>query len=165
MPYTAAAPAPSATWRTARPGALFGVLLLVACMLLAACSAPPKSRLRSVEVVAAIDANHGSPTALDLVFVYDVEALKRLPGTGPAWFESKRALAGELGNAIEVLALEISPGSVFKPSLSPAHEQAIAVFSYTNYEGKAGHQRGVLTGFRKMRIHLAADRVDYMGEQ
>jgi len=156
---------PRATWPAPGLRALLGVLLLVACTLLAACSAPPKSRLRSLEVVAAPDANRGAPTALDLVFVYDVEALKRLPDTGPAWFESKDALAGELGNAIGVLVLEIPPAVVFNQTFSPKHEQAIAVFSYTSYADKAGHPRGTLTGFRKMRVHLASDRVDYIGEQ
>lgn len=147
------------------PRAFFSALLLVACTLLAACSAPPKSRLRSLDVVAASDANQNSATALDLVFVYDAAALARLPDTGPEWFESSGALSEELGNAIDIVALQIPPASVFSLPISSRHDQAIAVFIYSNYEGKAGRQRGVLTGFRKMRIHLASDRIDYNGEQ
>lgn len=150
---------------TPRPGAVFGVLILAACTLLAACSAAPKSHLRSLDVAAAFDANQNTATALDLVFVYDVAALERLPGAGPQWFEHKAALSGELGNAVDIVTLQIPPGSVLDVALPSRRDQAIAVFSYANYVDKAGHPRGTLTGFGKMRIHLASDRVDYIGEQ
>ena len=139
--------------------------MLVACTLLASCSAPPKSRLRSVDVVAQVDANQNSATAHDIVFVFDEAALEQLPATSPEWFKRKSLLTDELGNAIGILSLEITPGSVIKPSLPPKHDQAIAVFSYAYYMDRAGHPRGTLTGFRRVRIRLASDHVDYIGER
>lgn len=146
-----------------RIGAFFCSLMFGACALLPAYSAPPKTQLLSVEVRADADANQGFPTALDLVFVYDEAALERLPHTSAQWFERRNVLLGELGKSVKIVALEIAPASTVTPSLPSAGKPAIAVLGYTNYQGEASQTKSTLTGFRSVRIRLAADRLDYKG--
>lgn len=111
------------------------------------------------------DANLHSPVALELVYVFDQEALDRLPKTGPEWFSRRSALHRELGKAIKSEYYELPLGSILKVDILPDYHKAIAVLSYTDYSDTKALAVGNLSEFRKASIRLMYDRVDYSGTQ
>lgn len=137
------------------------LLPVLACLLAACSSGPPKTRLRGIEVAAALGANANTATALDVVFVFDPAALPLLPKTGPEWFEHKAALAGGLANAIEVVSVQVPPAAALTLPLPARHARAIGVYSFANYVAPAGQPVANLTPFRQVTLRLAPERIDY----
>jgi type VI secretion system protein len=146
----------------ARPWALVGVLVLAVCTGGCAASLPWRTG-RQVQVEAQPGANQGNATELDIVFVYEKEALALLPKTGPKWFQSRAALRAALGSDIAVLSLQV-------PSASPPldvkwpkrSEKSAAVLSFANYLSAEGRPVGDLTAFECVRMTLTTSSVDYI---
>lgn len=148
----------------------FSCLLL--CLALGGCAAVksagqwlgllPLNPLREVQISAAADANGSSATQLDIVWVLDATAQAQLPKTGPQWFAGKAALLAGRSSELLVLHLEVPVGSTVQSlSLPAGHDQALAVLVYPNYIAPGGQAMGTVTGFRCVRIELAAAVVDY----
>lgn len=145
---------------------------LLAASLLASCAAVkdagqwlglvPMNPLSEVQVAAAADANDSSATAVDLVWVFDTNALAQLPKTGPAWFAAKPALLAGRAGDLAVVHLEVPVGSAQQALPLPAqHRKAIAVLAYVNFLAPAGQPMATLTAYRCVRIELAAQSVSY----
>lgn len=148
-------------------------LLLSLCMASAGCSSisdllfgkgPPRTPLREITVSADIAANGGNATLLDIVFVYDIAAVARLPQTGPAWFQQKSALQNALADGIDVVSLQIPAASPdFKVALPNRVSRAVGVYALADYIGAGGQPIGNLTPWRRASIRLAPDTVVYTG--
>ncbi|HSC80074.1 MAG TPA: hypothetical protein VLC08_06960 [Chitinolyticbacter sp.] len=146
------------------------VFLLALIALLTGCTTvkkwvygdPLPAEVKSVRVVAEIGANGDNATALDLVFVYDVNALALLPKTGPEWFAQKRALQASLATGIDVVPLEVPPATVIAAAPMPRrHGKAIGVYAFPNYVAAAGQAVGKLTPFKRATVRLMPDTVEY----
>ncbi|MBA3774461.1 MAG: hypothetical protein H0X13_18820 [Ramlibacter sp.] len=122
----------------------------------------PTSPLRHVKVVAELDANSLTATAIDLVFVYDDTALAVLPKTGPEWFANKDALMAGLALSVDVVRLQIPRGkTVDEAPLPRRHRKAVAVYSYANYITPGGQPQGKLTPYKCAQITLGASAISY----
>jgi type VI secretion system protein len=138
--------------------------LLTLLVLLAACSSsPPKTRVRSVQVVAEVNANQNTATALDIVFVYDTTSASMLPKSGPDWFDKKAGLVSGLANAIDVVALQVPPAMTVAVPLPKKYKKAIGVYSYANYLEAAGQPMGNITPYKTATIRLKPDSIVYIG--
>lgn len=150
--------------RTLLPPALLPPALLPLALLLAACSsAPPTTRIASIQIIADSRANDNTATDLDLVFVYDAALPSTLPRTGPDWFVKRAALEAGLATSIEVVHVQLPPGKQWSAKLSARQHKAIAVYSYPNYIPAKGQEMRNLTPFNNMTINLLPDRIDYQG--
>ena len=136
---------------------------VLGCALAACSGIPPKTVINHIQVLADIDANQNSATALDIVFVYDSNALGLLPKTGPEWFNHKSILINTLATSMDLVSIEIPPGTTVALALPKNYEKAIAVYSFANYVGSAGQPMGNLTPFKNMTIHLTSDTIQYLG--
>lgn len=140
--------------------ALFLPIALTA--LLTGCSSsPPRTSIKDIQVVAEVNANQNTATALDIVFVYDTTAASLLPKTGPDWFDKKSALVNGLATGIDVVSLQIPPAMAVDVKLPSRASKAIGVYSYANYLGAAGQPLGNLTPYKKMAIRLTPDTILY----
>jgi type VI secretion system protein len=140
-------------------------VVLLPCLALAGCSllhkGTPRTRIRSVEVIAQQDANRSSATAIDVVFVYAGGAVPLLPTTGPAWFQQKAGLMNALGGGVEVVSLEVPPPYRLVQLAMPRHaRRAIRVLAYANYLGAAGQAPIDLTAYRRVTLHLLENRIE-----
>ncbi len=141
-------------------------LILSTLLLLAPIThaAEPTSALRSVRVTADVAANNSTATALDLVFVYDKVAATALRKNGPEWFAQKAALVGSLGTQIDVVSLQVPPGTVIEQVALPARaRRAAAVLCFVNFIDPAGQAVADLTRFRRVEIRLLESGVTYTG--
>lgn len=140
-----------------RRAAGLGITALLACMVLASCSlfsGPKTTSLSQIRVVAEVNANQDSATELDVVFVYDSDAMAQLPKTGPQWFDSKAALMAGVASAIDVVSVQIPPATLADVRLPARHSSAIAVYVYANYLSTAGQPMSNITPYRKVTIWL-----------
>jgi type VI secretion system protein len=141
---------------------------LLAFALLGGCSTvakffPPSTKLKQIEVVAEIGANQGTATALDIVFVYDSNAVSLLPKTGPAWFAQKDALVAGLASGIEVVSLQVPPATLVNVPLTSHNRSALGVYGFANYLTVSGQAAGNLTPYKNMQIWLTPSTVLYQG--
>jgi type VI secretion system protein len=120
---------------------------------------PPKTALESVQIVAEAEANHGLPTRLDLVFVYDPTLAALLPKSGPDWFRQKAALLAAWPLKLEALVLEIPPQSEATPTLPKKAGKALTVLLYADYIAPAGQPVANLTPFTGARITLGPESI------
>jgi type VI secretion system protein len=138
--------------------------LFVLLSALAGCSsAPPKTAIGSIKIVAETGANQNTATALDIVFVYDTTSASLLPKTGPDWFDKKAALMNGLAKGVDVVSLQIPPAMIVDVPLPKRYDDAIGVYSFANYIDAAGQPVGNLTPYKKMTIRLTPDNVVYSG--
>lgn len=73
---------------------------------------PAAARLwQKVQVTASAHANQGMATALDIVLVYDVALMPRLPVTAAQWFEQRAALQAGAQRGLQVVSLQVPPAS------------------------------------------------------
>lgn len=120
------------------------------------------SELNQINVVAQIDANQNMATALDVVFVFDKNALSVLPKTGPDWFANKSALLANLASGVAVMSLQIPPASTVSGGPMPnGYKKAIAVYSYANYLSTDGHAMGNITSFKCALLTLSSTQISY----
>lgn len=141
---------------------IFSVLLLVLSIITAGCgSAPPRTELRGIKLMAEPGANDNMPAAVDIVFVYDAAAAALLPKTGPEWFEKKPALVAGLAASIDVVSMQVPPARVFVVPLPASYKKAIGVYSYANYLAPAGQPMANLTPYKRITIRLTRDAIVY----
>lgn len=123
---------------------------------------PPHTSLLSVQLLATPQANSDSATALDLVFVYDANAVDLLPKSGPVWFAQRSQLTSTLAGALDVIPLQIPPAtSIPQVDLPLRHRRAVRVLSFANYIDPAGQPVGDLTQFKHASILLDSATVTY----
>jgi len=139
------------------------ISLFVLLSTLVGCSTASKTAVGSIQVVVENGANQNTTTALDIVFVYDTTSAGLLPKTGPDWFDKKAALLNGLATGIDVVSLQAAPGTIVNVLLPKRHNDAIGVYSFSNYIDAAGLTRGNLTAYKKMTIRLTPDNVVYSG--
>jgi hypothetical protein len=138
--------------------ALCGVLLLAGCGWFG----PPRTALREVDVVATSDANNGSATWLDLVFVYDAASAAALPRTAPDWFAHRRDLLLAFGPKIDAVPVQLPVHQALAPMTLPVHaSRALTVYCYVNFVAVADQGVVDLTRYRRVRITLARGTVNY----
>ena len=142
---------------------LLGVMHLGACSFISyAMDYKSTTDLKQINVVAQLDANLNMATAIDVVFVFDKNALAVLPKTGPDWFDNKSVLMTNLGGALAVLPLEIPPASkVSNQPLPHGYKKAIAVYSYANYLSVKGQAMGNLTSYACAQVTLSRKQISY----
>jgi len=143
--------------------ACLSVLLGLALVGCSSTSKPKPTQVAGIRVVAEINANSGTATALDLVFVYDSDAVAMLPKTAPEWFEKKAALVSGLARSIDVVTLQMPPATVVDVRLPSRADEAIGVYSYADYIAAAGQPMGNLTPYKRMTIWLTPTTVVYSG--
>lgn len=157
-----APPIPGGRW-------LLAVSMSLACCL-GGCAAmkdalfgPPTTKLESLTVIAAPDANRQSATAVDIVFLYDATLAALLPKNGPDWFAQKDDLRITLGRNADILHVSIAPKETSGPLvLPPRAKEARAVFSFANYLAPGGQPVADLTPYRQAEIRLKRDTVLYL---
>ncbi|MFZ6675633.1 hypothetical protein [Undibacterium sp. Xuan67W] len=74
-------------------------------------STPTASRVNRIQIVASLDANQLTATAVDIVFVYDKNVEALMPKSSTQWFDTKAALMAGLATAIKVVSLQIPPST------------------------------------------------------
>lgn len=139
------------------------ILVLLSSLLAACSSKPPKTEVKSIQVISTVNANQNTATALDIVFVYDPASASLLPKTGPDWFDKKPALVSGLAKAIDVVALQVPPAMTVDVPLPKGYAKAIGVYSYANYLEAAGQPMGNLTPYKQPVIRLTPDNIIYSG--
>ncbi len=117
--------------------------------------------LSELAVVADADANLNTATNLDIVIIYDRAAVELFPKTAAGWFAQKHELLTAVGRSLDLVSLQVSPGTQMPVRLPPRTRNAVAVYSYANYSSQMGQPVGVLTAFHKMTIHLTSGTVVY----
>lgn len=157
-------------WGDTMKKRLLLVSLVAAAALLSGCAAVekllgigPHTALRKLQVVAPLGANQNTATAMDVVFVYDSTAQATLPKTGPEWFAAKQALLAGLALSVDVVSLQIPPGSALQEVALPKnyYYKSVAVYSYVNYLSPAGQPLGNLTPFKCALVTLGPSAVAY----
>lgn len=139
------------------------LIVSVLCSLLSCSSTPPLTKIKSIQISAQINANQNTATAIDLIFVYDSNALLLLPKTGPDWFEKKAALLNGLATNIDVVSLQVPPITLMDVALPARYGKAIAVYSFANYLSVDGQSFGNLTPYKSVQIVLTPTTVLYKG--
>jgi uncharacterized protein YceK len=145
-------------------------LTLLAAMLLlvpSGCSTisklwggPEKATLQQLKVIALADANQGQATELDLVFIYQEDIAKTLPGDAPAWFAKRSAILAKYAGDLEVVSLEVPPGYVIESvTLPKRHGDALQVQAYANYVPATGQYPVVLTRLKNAVLTLQEDKL------
>lgn len=149
------------------------LLLSVSLFALVACSSvsdwlfpnPPRTAVRKITVVADAEANQGTASMLDLVFVYDAAAVAQLPKSGPDWFRQKAALQLVLATGIDVVSLQVPAATAsFSVKLPDRASKAIGVYALANYIGEDGQPIANLTPWREVSIHLMPTTIMYSGK-
>ena len=121
----------------------------------------PSAALRHVEVSADADANQGSATAIDLVFFYDRAGVAVAPKTAPEWFAQKSALLSRLGSTIDVVSLQLPPGTALSAVALPSrHRRAVTVQLYANYIATDGQPVLNLSSFRHAIVRLKSATIE-----
>lgn len=117
--------------------------------------------LRQVNVSADLDANQGTATALDLVFFYDRAGAAVAPKTAPEWFAQKSAIVSRLGPTVDVVSLQVPPGTVpFQAALPSRHRRAVAIQLYANFITPDGQPALNLTSFRRALVRLQSATIE-----
>ena len=117
---------------------LVSAAFLSSSLLLASCAVLP---LRELYFSASINANQNQATSLDIVWLYDNTINEVLPHTSSDWFLQRSAILDTYGTSIEVISLEIPPGTAVSGIALPSNSRkAVAVRAYANYTTTAGQQ-------------------------
>lgn len=137
-------------------------LFLTLFALIATVSAQDSSAaLRQVHVSADADANQVSATAVDLVFFYDRAGVAVAPKTAPEWFAQKNAIVSSLGRSVDVVSLQVPPGTALSAVALPSrHRRAVAVQLYANYIARDGQPVLNLSSFRHAIVRLKSATIE-----
>lgn len=121
-----------------------------------------KTDLEQITIKAETDANRTSPTAIDVVFVYDESVFSLLPKTGPEWFKKKDELEANLSKFMDISPVEIPPTFVLKSvTLPKRYSTALKVVAYANYLNKKGQKPIELGSFIHPQLTLKAKTIVY----
>lgn len=139
------------------------ISLFLLLSTLVGCSAPQKRTIDSIQIVAESGANQNTATAIDIVFVYDITSAGLLPTTAPEWFNRKTALINEQTTGIDLISLQVPPASIINVPLPKRYNDAIGVYSFSNYIDTAGQPVGNLIAHKIVTIRLTPNHVVYSG--
>jgi type VI secretion system protein len=143
---------------------MLAAMLSIVTALAGCASKPPLTTIQTVQVFAAPDANSASGTQLDLVLVFDTNAVAALPATSVDWFAKKPALVAGLAKSIKLVELQLPAGYPATSVPLPAgYTKAIGVYSYASYLTAAGQVQCNLTPFVNVTLRLLNDHVDCAG--
>lgn len=122
----------------------------------------PTTPLKTLNIVAELDANQNMGTEVDLVFVFDKNAAAVLPKTSPDWFANRDALQAGLASGIAVLGVQVVPGStVTNQPLPGGYGKAVYVYSYASYVSAGGQAVANLTAYKCALITLRSTQISY----
>jgi hypothetical protein len=122
----------------------------------------PTTALKALNIVAELDANQNMGTEVDLVFVFDKNALTVLPTTSPDWFANRDALQAGLASGIAVLGVQVVPGStVTNQPLPGGYDKAVYVYSYASYVSAGGQAAANITAYKCALITLRSTQISY----
>jgi type VI secretion system protein len=128
---------------------LFGLLLI---LLSGGCASAQRFR-----VIADVDANQNTATRLDLLVVRDTGLVSSLPRNSPDWFAHKDALIARFGTGMEVVSLELPPGTVIdQVPLPRGFRQADTVVYFANYRDADAHSHGTVRLDHKTTLRLTS---------
>ena len=139
------------------------ISLFVLLSALVGCSTSQKTAISSIQIVAESGANQNTATAIDIVFVYDITSTGLLPTTAREWFDKKIALINGQATGIDFVSLQVPPASIVNVPLPKRYNDAIGVYSFSNYIDTAGQPVGNLTSHKKITIRLTPHHVVYSG--
>lgn len=129
---------------------------------LCACTQLPWRHTLQIALRATNDANNGTATPVDIVFVYDENLAAWLPKTSTEWFAKKAALMSEHSSVIEIAHVEVPPGTPVQTIRLPArHQEAKAVMAFANYIDSKGQFPANLMSLKCVTITLKHDTVAY----
>lgn len=143
-----------------------GALLLVACMVLGACSLGKKTRRMFggkvlIEVAVAESLNEDFPVAVDFVVVYDRDLLKELETLDAAtWFEKERGqyLKG-FDDRLDLHPFEWVPGQKVEPQSVSHRLGARAGVVFAHYFA-AGEHRALVEPLKHFHLQLGEDDLE-----
>ncbi len=115
---------------------LMQLLISFTAISLSACALNPmqlvaNNALERLSFITQENANQGSTTAIDVVFIQDAKAIDNIPKTSWAWFHQKSSLLRR--HHVGVLSIEMAPRTVLKDIKLPNdHADAVAIIVYVN---------------------------------
>jgi hypothetical protein len=110
---------------------------------------------RNISVYASDDANDTLPTTLDIVFLYNRSIVSSMPKNAPSWFDLKAGLRKRHAADMDVVSLEVPPGSAISKVRMPQRvAEAVEVVAYASYLNKQGIRKIRLTPYRQAAIYL-----------
>lgn len=111
--------------------------------------------LQLIAIQASAVANNGRPLALDIIYVYEKEALKRLQGfNADGWFTAKKTGLLDWNGQISIQEMQISPGESRQITEFPAHQKKVlALVTFAAYPNPGVH-RVIIVGGEKVIIQL-----------
>jgi type VI secretion system protein len=114
-----------------------------------------KLNLQSIRIAAASNVNNGQPIPLDIIYVYDEQALKRLQGfNSKGWFSVRNTGLIDWNGQAEVQGLKLEPGQQMELTEFPAEvDKTIALALFANYRTPGPH-RFFVVGGTKVVIQL-----------
>lgn len=106
--------------------------------------------LESITIQASPLANNSKPVTLDILFVYEEPALRRLQGyTAEGWFVVKQTDLIDWGDSAEWTTLNISPGEqVTLSDFSSLKNKPLALTFFADYRTPGLHRYFVVGGSR-----------------
>ncbi len=115
------------------------------------------TRISSIEITAATDANEGEAVAIDLVFAFDRSTLKEIEGFTASGWQSVKNLEVDLGQWDDKAVwkeVEIMPGEVKNINDFPeGYEKAVGLVIFAHYRTPGIH-RQVIVNSREVTLRL-----------
>ncbi|WP_295904756.1 hypothetical protein [uncultured Bdellovibrio sp.] len=143
------------------------ILLLLSLLFASACTtqvarktpATTVKALNDLNIVAEKGANKNTTTSLDIVMIYDPSVTGTLPKTATDWFARKYQLISDIAGRVEIVSLQIPPGTSVPVPLPARIVNASAVYAYVNYPSKPNQPAANLTRYQKATIYLKPEAV------
>ena len=106
--------------------------LFISFALFASCQALAQ---RSIAVTMPPDVQLEAAVMIDVVFVYEQTVVDKLPFEQFGWISSRSEMLLRFANALDVVSIEIVPGSMIKELELPQRvSDAVAVLVYASHE-------------------------------
>lgn len=118
-------------------------------------SSPPEIDTRTISVEVSPSANHDSPVALDVVYVFDPQLLSQLQMlSADDWFRQRDDIRALYPKKVAALSYELVPGQLGPiVHITGNKEDAIGLFVFAKYQG-AGTHRARLDRFEHVVVRL-----------
>jgi len=131
--------------RTSCAAILAAASLGLAALAVSGCASDPKISVSSLEISPEADANLNNPVALDLVLVFEKDALGQVSSmTAGQWREQRDQLALAFPTGLKVVPFEVAPGQqLLRYSLSSSERNAIGAFVFADYATPGAHRSRV----------------------
>ena len=151
-------------------------LIIILTMVLAVCGCSGKSgkkyfwqknnQVKTIGIISSPDANGNSPTAVDLIFIYnDFLGSELLKLNADQWFETKNEVLLKFYGGVDVLSYEVVPFSEVKDiKLPDKHKDAVDIIIFAQYQSAAGSIPSVLTNYKYPLIRLEKEKYTIRSE-